>query len=180
MARPRLVPGDQIKVRSGIEPHCVAGRTYTIAKVSGGRPDYPDKIYFTERHCGEVECHNCNGGWMWDTYLFSKIKPDIKPGDTVICNSGEISVHLEKGGKYVVKGVLSRRDESGRQIFTVEGCKKTQAGLMCSCSDGTRQWTLNDDFDVYEIYQPITLEEANRAQNMPSIDDVAGFFGLKS
>ncbi len=182
MSRPHLVPGDRIKVRAGIEPHALAGKVYTIARTKGGSPGYPNRIMFTERDCsktGADACQDCENGWMWDPFLFSKEKPLIKEGDVLICNSSDIT-HFAKGGKYTVKGVLNKRSDSGHQNFLVVACQRILNGSICSCPDGARTWTFNDDFDLIEPFQPITLEESQRAINLPSIDDVANFFGIKS
>jgi hypothetical protein len=171
-------PGLKFKVRShDYSPHMPKGTIHEVKKVVGSRLQIHD---CTAHGLGCLRC--TDDGWYWDDLGFDIVRAKLASGDRIVCFSGDMS-HFKGDGKnvYTVKAVFNMPSASGHQKFLVEECEKDrQAGKhACSCRDG-REFVFNHDFDFADPgFQPVTLEEAKRAKNLPTADDVASFFGLK-
>ena len=98
----------------------------------------------------------------------------FKKGDVVVAVKA-VGLYQQSAGPCVVEG----------ERYTVAKVNDSGSGVYLDrCSSGTSCWCLNgywydDHFALFEGYKPPTEEEIASAKELPPVDDVASFFGVK-
>jgi hypothetical protein len=105
----------------------------------------------------------------------------VKPGPSI---SSQGSVGGSASGT-VTAHIVNFTHGSAGEVFRVIRDNGTEIFLdHCSCRGSIDShldfgWTWVSWRDWFEPYQPITFEDAEKAQPMPSPDDVASYFKVK-
>jgi hypothetical protein len=103
---------------------------------------------------------------------------DFKVGDSVVCTehySSHLDHNIEEGVTYTVTESAQGK-ESGININNK--CHRNGENDRCECQRPNKPYWAERCFTI--VAKPITPEDVKLAKPLPSVEDAAAFFGMRT